>query len=249
MYCTGWNFSCTSSVHGEDGFGDVKDIKNPDMVLMKSEHAANALVKLTNENNGNVSLAAIGPLTNVALACRLDPNFSSRLKHVVIMGGNIEVQGNAGISAEFNFYQDPEAAHIVLNDLTCQISMVTLEVCRKHAHDWGFYDKIINLGTRKADFLKKISRQYSNANLKRANYVKVGCKYRTYDDFAMAVAVTPDVVLKKQNVYATVELQGLLTRGQMIVDWQNCLKKRHNVTLIHKIDVEKLKQLIIFCLM
>ena len=217
--------------------------------MLKAEHAASALIRLTNENVGKVTLVAIGPLTNVALACRLDPNFPTRLKHVVIMGGNIEATGNAGISSEFNFHQDPEAAHIVLNELVCQPSVVTFETCVKHAFDWEFYQKFINLGTRKADFVKKISKCYSNNILKRADYVKFGLKYRSYDDIAMAVALRPDVVQHKEFVYATVELQGHYTRGQMIVDWQGSLKRKPNIMLIREIDIKIVKQLMLQCLL
>lgn len=234
-----------SDVHGEDGLGDVQGIRNPDMSLLKAEHAANTLIKLANENAGDITLVAIGPLTNVALACRLEPKFSSRLKNIVIMGGNIRAQGNAGISCEFNFHQDPEAAHVVLSELECPVSIVTLEVCRKHAFDWEFYEMYTNLGTKKANFVKKITGCYSSFRLKKANYVTLGLKFQTYDELAMAVAIRPDIVLREGRVFATVELHGYFTRGQMVVDWQNKLNKKCNVTLVYQIDTEELKQLIL----
>ena len=216
------------------------------MSLLKAEHAANTLIRLTNENEGDVTLVAIGPLTNVALACRLEPNFSSGLKNIVVMGGNMEAKGNAGISCEFNFHQDPEAAHIVLSEVVCPVSIVTWDVCRKHSFDWEFFELFTNLGTKKADFVKKITRSYSNfhRNLK-ANYVKSSLKFRTYDDLALAVAIRPDIVLHEEHVFATVELHGHLTRGQMVVDWRDKLNKKHNVTLVYQIDTEEMKQLIL----
>ncbi|KAJ7378708.1 hypothetical protein OS493_021290 [Desmophyllum pertusum] len=74
------------------------------MSLLKSEHAVNALIRLINQHPGEITLVPIGPLTNIALACRLDPNISSKLKDVVIMGGNFEAKGNVSVSAEFNFH-------------------------------------------------------------------------------------------------------------------------------------------------
>jgi inosine-uridine nucleoside N-ribohydrolase len=78
-------------VHGADGFGNATEGKQIELDLLSNESAAVALVRLARENRGELVIAAIGPLTNVFLAQRLDPEFSRNLKYLYIMGGNCTV--------------------------------------------------------------------------------------------------------------------------------------------------------------
>ena len=72
--------------------GDVKDDLGLEPVsrLIRSEPACMALIRLVDQYPGQVTIAAIGPLTNFALAIRIDPTFSSKIKELVIMGGDSE---------------------------------------------------------------------------------------------------------------------------------------------------------------
>lgn len=97
--------------HGSDGFGNSNHDQEPDLSNVQSEHAVQALVRLVKENPrrywkstwwlvicffwwkislGDIILIALGPLTNVAMAMRLDDQFASNLKELYIMGGNVE---------------------------------------------------------------------------------------------------------------------------------------------------------------
>ena len=77
-------------VHGADGLGGLADPDPPSLDLVQPEHAVHALLRLSRERPGQITLLAIGPLTNLALAMRIDPDFTGRLKKLVIMGGNTE---------------------------------------------------------------------------------------------------------------------------------------------------------------
>ena len=104
----------TKTTHSLDGMGDAG---LPDAVdrHVETEHAALAMIRLCTQNPGEVTLVCLGPLTTVALACRLDESFPSKVKDVVIMGGTIRSKGNVTLTGEFNWHKDPEAAHIVLS--------------------------------------------------------------------------------------------------------------------------------------
>ena len=78
-------------VHGEDGFGNVSKDKQIDLDLLSDEPAVVALVRLARENRGELVIVAIGPLTNLFLAHRIDPEFSRNIKYLYIMGGNCTV--------------------------------------------------------------------------------------------------------------------------------------------------------------
>ena len=76
-------------------------------------HAVDELVRRIMDAPGEITLIAQAPLTNIALALRLDPTLPQRVARIVVMGGAVTGHGNITPAAEFNFYFDPEAAHIV----------------------------------------------------------------------------------------------------------------------------------------
>ncbi|KAG7254864.1 hypothetical protein CRUP_030289 [Coryphaenoides rupestris] len=142
--------------HGMDGLGDVPDSSAPGLDLVQKEGAVSAMIRLVNENPGEVSLVATAPLTNLALAVRLDPSLPSKLKGLFIMGGNTESRGNTTVCAEFNFAADPEAAYIVLNEYLCPTSMACWEFTCHSKLSWAFCDVWLNQDTEKAYFMKSI---------------------------------------------------------------------------------------------
>jgi purine nucleosidase len=102
-----------SFVHGQDGLGDSGYPRSKRKAA--DEHAVQALVRLANASPGELTVVAIGPLTNLAPATRLDPTLPQKIERLVVMGGAICGTGNATPAAEFNAYADPEAASIVLD--------------------------------------------------------------------------------------------------------------------------------------
>ncbi|MFZ6776842.1 nucleoside hydrolase [Undibacterium sp. Ji83W] len=106
-------------VHGEDGLGGVGFGADRSV---QTGHAATRLIELLLEHEeGSITLVAIGPLTNLALAERLSPGILKRARQLLIMGGALRCPGNVTPAAEFNFYADPVAAEIVI---TAEASIV-----------------------------------------------------------------------------------------------------------------------------
>lgn len=96
-----------------------------------SEHAANALIRLVHENPNDLTLVAVGPLTNLALAIRLDPSIVALVPRVVVMGGVFfGGTGHADMPGEFNIWVDPDAAQIVI-DSGLPLEFVGLDVTRQ----------------------------------------------------------------------------------------------------------------------
>jgi purine nucleosidase len=99
--------------HGDSGLGNLA-IFEP-AVPAAPGHAVNFIVDtLLREPAGTVSLALIGPMTNLAMAMRLAPEIPSRIRQVVVMGGARSEGGNITASAEYNVHADPHAAAVVL---------------------------------------------------------------------------------------------------------------------------------------
>jgi len=100
-------------VHGEHGLGNYKT--GGVSGACEIESAAEFLVQAANRHPGELSLCAVGPLTNVARAIDRDPGFIEKLRQLVIMGGSLRGGGNVTPHAEANFWHDPHAADAVLN--------------------------------------------------------------------------------------------------------------------------------------
>ncbi|KAM3619682.1 uncharacterized protein V6R79_011888 [Siganus canaliculatus] len=233
---------------GTDGLGDVIKDKDPQWKeKLQRQHAVNAMIRLATENQNQVSLVALGPLTNLALALRIDPCFPQKLKDLYIMGGNKEGIGNVTPCAEFNFAMDPEAAYIVLEEFLCRTYVASWEYCCRNALTWEFFEKLINLDTPAAGFMKKISSQcwaFSKEKMVNKRDVYFGPGFVSYDAYAMAACIDSSVVTDSMECAVRVELQGSLSRGMMVVDRTNTLKKSHKVVVLTKCDVEKFGQLL-----
>ena len=112
-------------VHGKDGQGNT--FLPPPTTQPLNIHAAQFLVDTVMSDPGNVTIVALGPLTNVALALMLRPDLASHIREIVLMGGAAFVPGNVSPAAEANIHNDPEAADIVFG-AGCPVTMVGLDV-------------------------------------------------------------------------------------------------------------------------
>ncbi len=119
-------------VHGEHGLGDFRSevAAGEEWWDLFPGSAAVFLAQTASRHPGEVTLIAIGPLTNLALALRHNPESMSRVKRIVVMGGALREKGNITAHAEFNFFVDPLAAQIVL-DSGIPVTLVPLDVTHR----------------------------------------------------------------------------------------------------------------------
>jgi purine nucleosidase len=224
-------------VHGQDGLGDAGF--TPQVRQAETEHAALALIRMANEMPGEYTLVAIGPLTNIAVALKLDPALPTKLKRLVVMGGAVTSRGNTrNVSAEFNIYHDPEAAHVVFAAWEQQgkrIELVDWEATMRHAIPEVVLQRWIALNTPKSQFYQAISAKTlqftSQLAGKRVMYAA--------DPLAMAVALEPDIVTRAEMRHVSVELMGMYTRGQTTVDWGGLNGRFANTNIILEIDIDR----------
>ncbi len=115
-------------VHGADGQGDLNLPQSKYDAVPES--AAEFIIETVMAHPGEVTLVPIGPLTNIALALRLDPRLVENVDQIVLMGGNAFGNGNASPAAEANIFHDPEAADVVFG-AGWSVTMVGLDVTHK----------------------------------------------------------------------------------------------------------------------
>ncbi|XP_072177113.1 nucleoside hydrolase-like [Diadema setosum] len=200
-----------STVHGVDGLGDIPNQEQPPSKdLIQSEHAVLALVRMVNERPGQITLVAIGPLTNVALAMRLDADFTSKLKELIIMGGNIRGTGTRFLTSEFNFTTDPTAAEMVLTGVRCPTIVVPLETCLSHSISYDWFDDLCQKRSAKAKF---VSAMYEGPLRRSKKLGRAACAVP--DGCAVAVASCGESIQEVFHVPCKVEMCEGLTKGQM----------------------------------
>jgi purine nucleosidase len=116
-------------VHGETGL-DGPVLPKPKMPLQDGHAVDRIIATLMGEPGGTVTLCALGPLTNIALALMREPAIAPRIQEIVLMGGGFFEGGNVTPTAEFNIYVDPHAADIVMK-AGCPVVMMPLDVTHK----------------------------------------------------------------------------------------------------------------------
>jgi len=216
-------------VHGADGFGDTGYFNASR--LPEEEHAASAMVRLARERPGELTLVAMAPLTNIALALRLDPSLPQRLARLVVMGGAVNGRGNTErVPAEFNIGFDPEAAHVVFSEWP-SFDLVDWGACLRHTFDFARFDAWLAEGDTRAFFYAAISRKARAFNRARGRPGVVSA-----DALAMAVALDPGIVTRAESRHVAIETTGALTRGAAVVDWDNRLGRTANARIVLEVD-------------
>jgi len=156
--------SATGGSHGKDGLGNVGI--TPTGTPPSEEQAIEYLVDVVRQNPGEITIAAIGPLTNIARAIRTDPTFASNVKELVLMGG-AEGAGNVTPASEFNFWHDPEAADVVFSAGFTQLVMVGLDATGQVMMGPNIRELLRQVGTPVATFIHDITRAYMNSYWQR----------------------------------------------------------------------------------
>ncbi|MBP6692998.1 MAG: nucleoside hydrolase [Xanthomonadales bacterium] len=200
-------------VHGLDGFGDTGYA--PAARHAEPESAVEAMLRLSRRHPGEIDFVMLGPLTNLALALRVDPQLPSRIRRLVIMGGAVTGRGNTGrLPAEFNIGFDPEAAHIVCSGFA-RFELVDWEATLRHGVEHERIDGWLAGSGKVAAFYAAISRKTREFMRRVGRERWVGA-----DALAMAVALEPGQVEAWHERPLAVELDGALTRGATVVDWE-----------------------------
>lgn len=178
-----------------------------------AERAADALVRIVDENPGEIELLAIGPLTNIATAVALDRDFARKVRRLWIMGGCDNSVGNVTAAAEYNFYVDPEAADIVLRagfDVTIVTWTLTLA---RALWDRDRLAELAAVPTSLAEFftiLDTPNLEYNDG---------VGIFGSTHPDSLTAMLmVEPGLIRAESRKFVAVETHSELTRGYSLFD-------------------------------
>jgi len=218
--------------HGPDGMGGM-NYPAP-RAPVADGHAVDVIIELVKAHPGEITLVTLGPLTNVAVALRIEPRLAGWVRRCVVMGGTGVLPGNVTALAEYNAWADPEAARIVF-DSGMHLEMVGWDVSRQDAVvDDGLAAELRGLGPlgRYAVDIQRTVREYCRTQTGLDGF-------DLPDPIAMCVAIDDAIVTKEETRYVEVVLGEGHARGQTMVDWLGVTKKPANCRVVLRADQAK----------
>lgn len=178
-------------------------------------HASQFLVDHFKRDGGQTTLVAVGPLTNLALACALDPDFARNVGRCVIMGGGHAV-ANTTAAAEFNFWADPEAAAIVMGAGFSDLTLVPLDATHQALVTYEDCDTLVRQGTPASLAAEAFIRQRIDVH-EAQEKMPVPGSAPVHDALCIGALLDPGLI-KTRHVHVAVETGRALSVGQSIVD-------------------------------
>ena len=181
-----------------------------------------------------MTIAAIGPCTNLAAAIRMAPDIVPLVKRVVYMGGAFFQPGNVTPAAEFNWWIDPEAAQITVRAPFKEQIVFGLDVCEKAVFRKAHYDRLLtSLGkSPQSDILK-------NTFVGQSFAKDPAFTHFVWDVLVAAAIIDPDIITAEQTCAIDVNTQYGLSYGQSLafpkVSPAGCSKAR----IVTDIDQER----------
>jgi purine nucleosidase len=224
--------------HGEGGMSGM-DIPEPARPT-EAQHGVNALIDAVRAAPGEITLVALGPLTNLALAVRLAPDIAEKARHTYVMGGAAATLGNTTPAAEFNIWVDPDAAHVVFHS-GLRPFMVGWEHSRFAATlNEAELKDVRGFDTPLARFTLECCQAGIDGNLEWLGEVGLSLP----DPVTMAIALDPSVCTQRGTHYVDVEIHSEVTRGMTLVDQYGYLKKEPNAEVCWAIDAARWKEML-----
>jgi inosine-uridine nucleoside N-ribohydrolase len=195
-------------VHGKNGVGDVtlpEAQRGP-----ANLHAVETIIQTVLGAPGEITIVTLGPLTNLALAVRVEPRIAEAVREVFIMGGALRVPGNATPEAEFNIYADPHAAQIVFS-AGWPARLVSLDVTQQTVMGREQFAALAATGHPITRTIAAMTDFYYDQFAGPRGIDTLAM----HDPLCVATALHPDLI-EWRRAYVEVELSGTLTAGATV---------------------------------
>lgn len=223
-------------VHGGTGLQGA-DLPEPHMPL-QPQHGVDFLIEQLMHAKAPITLAMLGPLTNLAVALIKQPAIVNNIAEVVMMGGSV-THGNVTPSAEFNCYVDPHAAKVVF-EAGAKLTMIGLDVTHTVLTTPARLAQIRDIGTPVAIAAAGMLAFYGVEEATRLGMAGSPL----HDPCVIAYLLQPDL-FRGQDAYVEVEISSPLTLGRTVVDAGKVLDQPANAYVIRTADADGFYQLLI----
>jgi inosine-uridine nucleoside N-ribohydrolase len=203
VYQGAWNFAVGHAVHGPLEIPAMPE--GSPTVKASNENAASFLVRMARKYPHQVTIYAAGPMTDLAMAIALDPQFPELSKELIVMGGSINPRTDnpefaLSPSHEFNFWMDPEASSAVLHAHWPRVVVTTVDISVKTLMDKGLIEQIQKSATPAAQYVAK----YASANF-------------LWDELAAVAWLDPSIITKWKKLYMDVDTDHGANYGNTLV--------------------------------
>jgi purine nucleosidase len=219
-------------VHGRTGL-DGPTLPAPQMHL-QDQHAVDFIIDTIMESDaGEITLCALGPLTNVALALQRQPQLADRLAEIVLMGGGLFEGGNVTPAAEFNIYVDPEAAQIVFS-CGVKLTIMPLDVTHKALTSRVRVEAFRALGNRAGIATAELLDFFE-----RYDESKYGTDGGPLHDPNVIVWLLEPQIYSGRQINVEIETSSDLTRGMTVADWWGVTDRPKNGFFVRDLDDDR----------
>lgn len=226
-------FISAQDTHGEDGLGESQ-IKRTSTTVSAGD-AVTFLAEFFSTPQA-VSVIALGPLTNIALALQQNPQLGQHVSRFVSMGGTYKSHGNCSPVAEFNYWCDPDAAALVYQQLGHPIEMIGLDVTREIVFTPNILEYCLRVAPQTGAYLQQITRFYFDFHWVHEHLL--GCVIN--DPLAVAYFIDPTLCAGFDS-YVAVETTGL-SEGQTLVDAYDFWQRPANAKILTETDQHRFFQ-------
>jgi inosine-uridine nucleoside N-ribohydrolase len=217
-------------LNGNYGLGTAEI---PMAQLHNQRDSAKLLIDLVKNNQHEVTLLTLGPLSNVAIACELAPDFLDSLQRLVCLGGSVGVGGDVTAAAEFNIFADPMSAQTVLQSAATR-TLVPLDVSNKTVLTFDQFDRL------------KQNRQYALRWFfdelipfaLRVHHEDLGLEGLPLREVTALAAIAEPRHFTSQTMSLAIELQGALTRGATVFDQRGIERWQKNIDVVDSVDTQ-----------
>ncbi len=216
-------------VHGLTGL-DGYDFPEPTLALQPS-HGVDWMVEtLMAAGDGEITLCALGPLTNLAMAMVMEPRILPKIREIVMMGGVFLEGGSVTPAAEFNIYVDPHAAHVVFTS-GCELTLIPLDVTHQALTTPARLERFGAMGNRAGRACHDMLSFY-----RRHDMSKYGIDGGPlHDPCVIAYLLAPEIFDGK-HVAVEIEIASEKTMGMTLADWWGVTDAPANCTVMNAID-------------
>ena len=229
--------TAAAAIHGTS-LAQRLGIPEPSMPV-EPQHGDDFIIEAVRMTDpGAITLVALGPLTNIAVALRKAPDIAARIGQIVMMGGAAFEIGNVTPAAEFNIYVDPHAAAIVL-DSGLPITMVPLDVTHQVLSTPARLARLRALPNRCGPTVASLLADFEAS--RAARFGERGLAL--HDPCAVAYLLRPGL-FRGRRVNVAVETESALALGLTAVDWWGVTPRAANVDFMTEIAAEPVYQLL-----
>ena len=207
-------------VHGASGIGNAQLPKPRAKPIL--QHAVDYLIERALAEPNQMSIFPIGPLTNIAMAIRKQPELIKIVKELVIMGGAIQEGGNITPLAEFNIFADPHAAHIVFHS-GIPITLIPLDATHKCLLGQKHLDRLNKINSPITRFISEAVGVYLESSLKLGYQGSA-----MHDPLTLATILAPELLTLKEY-YVDVDISGGVSMGKTFADFYHVTQKPTNM--------------------